>query len=286
MDPIEASNTWRWYGYENSWIVLDGIAVQSTTGGGHWGGGMFIHAYDMARFGYLTLRQGSYLRNALIRSLPSILFVVIAIGGPSIGLVRANMLGALLVGSAVLLYLLVMVVPASARALVPMAQRFRQYPLLLAPTSLLDAAAVTMPVFFISAAYGLESTGHYTQIQRLLGAPMILAGVVIVFVAPLGGYWLARRATSPIAHIISTAARLYELFPNLGRMKERLGGRMSGGEQQMLTIARTLMGNPSCVLLDMDDINEHIEAAADERSIRAFAVKPRAFGAPLFGVGA
>lgn len=47
-----------------------------------------------------------------------------------------------------------------------------------------------------------------------------------------------------------TAARLYELFPNLGRMKERLGGRMSGGEQQMLTIARTLMGNPAAVLLD------------------------------------
>jgi branched-chain amino acid transport system ATP-binding protein len=47
-----------------------------------------------------------------------------------------------------------------------------------------------------------------------------------------------------------TAARLYELFPNLGRMKTRLGGRMSGGEQQMLTIARTLMGNPAVVLLD------------------------------------
>ena len=47
-----------------------------------------------------------------------------------------------------------------------------------------------------------------------------------------------------------TPARLYELFPNLGRMKDRRGGRMSGGEQQMLTIARTLMGNPSTVLLD------------------------------------
>ena len=40
------------------------------------------------------------------------------------------------------------------------------------------------------------------------------------------------------------------LFPNLAEMPHRLGGRMSGGEQQMLTIARTLMGNPSCVLLD------------------------------------
>lgn len=47
-----------------------------------------------------------------------------------------------------------------------------------------------------------------------------------------------------------TPARLFELFPNLGRMRERRGGRMSGGEQQMLTIARTLMGNPRAVLLD------------------------------------
>lgn len=44
--------------------------------------------------------------------------------------------------------------------------------------------------------------------------------------------------------------RLFELFPNLGEMPHRLGGSMSGGEQQMLTVARTLMGNPSMVLLD------------------------------------
>ena len=40
------------------------------------------------------------------------------------------------------------------------------------------------------------------------------------------------------------------IFPNLREMPQRLGGRMSGGEQQMLTIARTLMGNPLCILLD------------------------------------
>jgi len=44
--------------------------------------------------------------------------------------------------------------------------------------------------------------------------------------------------------------RLFKLFPNLGEMPDRPGGRMSGGEQQMLTVARTLMGNPLLVLLD------------------------------------
>lgn len=47
-----------------------------------------------------------------------------------------------------------------------------------------------------------------------------------------------------------TPERLFAIFPNLATMKDRPGGRMSGGEQQMLTIARTLMGNPRLVLLD------------------------------------
>ena len=47
-----------------------------------------------------------------------------------------------------------------------------------------------------------------------------------------------------------TVQRLFELFPNLAAMPDRLGARMSGGEQQMLTVARTLMGNPQLVLFD------------------------------------
>ena len=47
-----------------------------------------------------------------------------------------------------------------------------------------------------------------------------------------------------------TPGRLFALFPNLAALRHRPGGRMSGGEQQMLTIARTLMGNPALILLD------------------------------------
>ncbi|HEX6278802.1 MAG TPA: serine hydrolase [Pyrinomonadaceae bacterium] len=60
MDEIGASNTWRWFGYENSFVVIDGQIIQSVSGGGHWGGGMFINAYDMARFGLLTSRNGKW----------------------------------------------------------------------------------------------------------------------------------------------------------------------------------------------------------------------------------
>ncbi|MFZ9238992.1 MAG: ABC transporter ATP-binding protein, partial [Burkholderiaceae bacterium] len=47
-----------------------------------------------------------------------------------------------------------------------------------------------------------------------------------------------------------TPERLFQLFPNLGEMPDRPGGSMSGGEQQMLTVARTLMGNPLLLMLD------------------------------------
>jgi CubicO group peptidase (beta-lactamase class C family) len=66
MDPIGASSTWRWHGYDNSWIELDGAKVQSVSGGGHWGGGMFINAWDLARFGYLFLRNGKWKERQII----------------------------------------------------------------------------------------------------------------------------------------------------------------------------------------------------------------------------
>lgn len=60
MNPIGASSTWRWYGYDNSWVELDGRRLQSVSGGGHFGGGMFINTYDHARFGLLFLRGGRW----------------------------------------------------------------------------------------------------------------------------------------------------------------------------------------------------------------------------------
>ena len=66
MDPIGASNTWRWHGYENSWVLLDAQMMQSVSGGGHWGGGVWINALDHARFGYLFLRNGNWKNKQII----------------------------------------------------------------------------------------------------------------------------------------------------------------------------------------------------------------------------
>ncbi len=66
MDPIGASSTWRWFGYEDAWVTLDGMKMKSVTGGGHSGGGIFISAADHARFGLLFLNDGNWNGNQLI----------------------------------------------------------------------------------------------------------------------------------------------------------------------------------------------------------------------------
>lgn len=66
MDPIGASTTWRWFGYEHAWTIIDGYKMQSVTGGGHSGGGIFISAEDMARFGMLFLSDGTWEGKQLI----------------------------------------------------------------------------------------------------------------------------------------------------------------------------------------------------------------------------
>ena len=60
MDPIGASDSWEWHGYENSWVEIDGHQMQSVSGGAHWGGGIWISALDHACVGQLILNNGSW----------------------------------------------------------------------------------------------------------------------------------------------------------------------------------------------------------------------------------
>jgi len=66
MDPIGASDTWRWYGYYNAYTELGGRYVQSVSGGSHWGGGIWASTRDHARFGYLLLRRGAWSGRQLL----------------------------------------------------------------------------------------------------------------------------------------------------------------------------------------------------------------------------
>lgn len=66
MDPVGASQDWRWEGYSNSFVEIDGRRMQSVPGGGHWGGGMFIGARDHARVGLLIARGGVWAGRQLL----------------------------------------------------------------------------------------------------------------------------------------------------------------------------------------------------------------------------
>ena len=60
MDPIGASQDWRWHGYDNSNVDIDGRPIASVSGGTRWGGGLWINSEDLARFGLLILNNGKW----------------------------------------------------------------------------------------------------------------------------------------------------------------------------------------------------------------------------------
>jgi CubicO group peptidase (beta-lactamase class C family) len=66
MDPIGASNGWEWRGYDNARVTFDGREVESVSGGGHWGAGLFISAQDHARVGLLVARGGEWNGRQLV----------------------------------------------------------------------------------------------------------------------------------------------------------------------------------------------------------------------------
>jgi CubicO group peptidase (beta-lactamase class C family) len=88
MEPMHASPNWRWHGYTNSWVDLDGQRMQSVSGGGHWGGGLFLSAWDMARFGHLQLHQGRWAGRQLLD--PAWLRAAATPSGPSPAVGYAN----------------------------------------------------------------------------------------------------------------------------------------------------------------------------------------------------
>jgi branched-chain amino acid transport system ATP-binding protein len=98
-----------------------------------------------------------------------------------------------------------------------------------------DGAAIAGQASYRIARLGL---GYVPEERRIFADLTVRENLEVARRAPREGF-------EPWTH-----ARLFDLFPNLETLIDRPGGRMSGGEQQMLTIARTLMGNPSLVLLD------------------------------------
>jgi CubicO group peptidase (beta-lactamase class C family) len=68
MDPIGASDTWKWLGYDNADVEVDGKTMKSVPGGTRWGGGLWMNSRDHARFGLLISRMGSWNGRQLVSS--------------------------------------------------------------------------------------------------------------------------------------------------------------------------------------------------------------------------
>lgn len=66
MKPVGSSDSWEWHGYENSYVQVDGDRIQSVSGGGHWGGGLWINSRDLARWGLMMLRNGQWQENQIL----------------------------------------------------------------------------------------------------------------------------------------------------------------------------------------------------------------------------
>jgi branched-chain amino acid transport system ATP-binding protein len=146
------------------------------------------------------------------------------------------------------------------------------------PAEVLFGVSLTLARGEVAALMGRNGAGKSTTLKAIMGllpprggsvrfAGQEIAGQPPFRIARLGlGYVpeerriftdltvfenleVGRRA-APAGRVAWTQERLFEIFPNLAEMRGRRAAAMSGGEQQMLTIARTLMGNPEAVLLD------------------------------------
>lgn len=127
----------------------------------------------------LTLRRGEFFINATMRSFQPILFVLLAVYFTEYGLLQAQIFSwivMLVVGG---IYIAKAGFSFSRPVMLEIALRFKQYPILLTPTSLLDAMALALPLLLIASAYGVDATGSYAQLQRMIGAPLLLGSAVM-----------------------------------------------------------------------------------------------------------
>ena len=116
--------------------------------------------------------------------------------------------------------------------------------------------------------------GYVPEDRRIFTELTVLENLSVAQRVPVRGKAAAENQA------IFTQEKLFDLFPNLKEMPDRLGGRMSGGEQQMLSVARTLMGNPNLVLLD--EPSEGIAPIIVEKMIDAvLAMKAAGIGVLL-----
>lgn len=147
----------------------------------------------------LSMRREEYVLNALMRSIQGPVYVLSALFLP-FGLVNGWVAGWLFAAVIALAYVQDQVGLASFSALRRQAFKLKHYALNLTPTFLLDSFALILPVFVIGNAYGPEVTGNYSQVTKLIGAPLLLVSAVVgqIFIERSGKLYRRGESSLPL----------------------------------------------------------------------------------------
>ncbi|MDP3745379.1 MAG: oligosaccharide flippase family protein [Methylotenera sp.] len=128
---------------------------------------------------FITLRKNNFTANFILRTLQPMFYIILAIFLYRGDLVLAQAFSLVVAAFCGVLYVSRDFGGFNLRSIVALAIRFKKYPTILTFTTLLDAAALSLPIFFISFTYGHEVTGNFSQLQRLAGAPILLASAAL-----------------------------------------------------------------------------------------------------------
>lgn len=128
---------------------------------------------------FITLRKNNFTANCILRTLQPTFYIISAIFYIRGDLVLAQVFSLVVAALCGVLYVSRDLGGFKLGSIVALAIRFKKYPTILTFTTLLDVAALSLPIFFISFTYGHEVTGNFSQLQRLVGAPILLASAAL-----------------------------------------------------------------------------------------------------------
>jgi O-antigen/teichoic acid export membrane protein len=146
---------------------------------------------------WITLRNDNFITNFILRTLQPTFYIILTIFLYRGDLILAQAFSLVVAAFCGVLFVYRDLGCFKLRSIGALAIRFKKYPTILTPIALLDAAALSSPIFFISFNYGHEVTGNFSQLQRLAGAPMLLASAALgqVFFKYSGEHFRAGEAS-------------------------------------------------------------------------------------------
>ncbi len=138
----------------------------------------------------LSMRREEYVVNALIRATQGLAYVVFTLYIAT-GLIEGWSYAWGIIGILSAIYLILNTQTSSFATIIKQAINLKEYSLILTPTFLLDSIALALPIFFLNYSYTASEVGNYSQINKLIGGPLLLVSAVIgqILIEKTGKYY-------------------------------------------------------------------------------------------------